>query len=262
MRIITKVTRNRNLLKNLILRDLKRRYVGSFGGLLWSIVHPLALLVSYTFVFSVVFGQRLNSTDGTDSVPIFIFCGILPWTLFQGTVIRCCGVIVEHTSLITKTVMPAEILPISIMLSELVHHAIGVFLLLVVLLFFYTVPASAFAILVYLPILLLFTQGLGWIVAGLQVFLRDTIQALQIVMFLWWCFTPVFYSLERLPQNYRYAVALNPLSIIVTGYRNSLLGLPQPDPLLTAAATAVSLAVFTIGALMFRQAKPAFADVL
>src|SRR6266446_6319304 len=179
MHLFSKLVENRNLLKNLVRRDLKRRYVGSVGGFLWSVIHPLAMLVSYSFVFSIVFRQRLGPQDGTESVPIFLFCGILPWILFTDTVLRSCGVIVENTSLITKTILPAEMLPVAITLSNLVHHAIG--------------------------LTILFAQGVGWLVAGLQVFLRDTFQALQIVLFLWQWFTPIFYSLDQVPERYRAA---------------------------------------------------------
>ena len=175
---------------------------------------------------------------------------------------RSCSVIVENTSLITKTVIPAEILPLAITFSNLIHHAIGLGILLIVLFWHQTVPISVFAILLYLPILILFAQGLSWLVAGLQVFLRDTIQALQIVMFLWLWFTPVVYSPDRVPVNLRYLLPLNPMAVVVTGYRNSLLNLPQPNPAEIATALAISFLTFTLGGLIFRQAKPAFADVL
>jgi lipopolysaccharide transport system permease protein len=262
MRFFLRLFQHRNLLKNLIRRDLKRRYVGSIGGFLWSVVHPLAMLFSYWFFFGIVLGIRLTPEDGTDSFPIFLFCGILPWILFSDTVLRSCGVIVENTSLITKTIIPAEMLPVAITLSNLIHHAIGLSLLLVILLVSHTAPMTALAVLPYLLMLILFAQGLGWLVAGLQVFLRDTFQALQIVLFLWQWFTPIFYSLDRVPEPYRTAMMFNPMVIVVTGYRNSLLHLNQPEPSQIAGAAAISVAVFLLGGLIFRQAKPAFADVL
>src|SRR5205085_12114906 len=97
----------------------------------------------------------------------------------------------DNASLITKTVIPAEILPVAITLSNLVNHAIGLGVLLVVLAVFVTVPLSAIGIFLYLPILVLFAQGLSWIVAGLQVFVRDTVQVLQIVLSVWFWLTPV-----------------------------------------------------------------------
>src|SRR4051812_27863532 len=112
--LVRKLAANRNLLKNLILRDLKHRYVGSIGGFLWSVIHPIVLLISYAFVLQVIFPQRLGPESGTDSFAIFVLCGLLPWLLFSDTIMRNCSVISDNAPLITKTIIPAEILPISI----------------------------------------------------------------------------------------------------------------------------------------------------
>src|SRR6185503_1725782 len=227
-----KLAANRNLLKNLILRDLKHRYVGSIGGFLWSVIHPIVLLVCYTFLFGVLFPSRTDA--GTDSFAIFFLCGLLPWILFSDTLIRNCSVISDNAPLITKTVIPAEILPISITISNLIHHLIGLAILFAVMIIFYSLHLSALWIVLYLVMLLMLAQGLGWIVAGLHVFLRDTIQALQIVMLLWFYFTPVLYTermMEHVSPKLRALAGLNPMAVIITGYRNSLLHLAQPTTL-------------------------------
>ncbi|PYS46828.1 MAG: hypothetical protein DMG13_29220 [Acidobacteria bacterium] len=260
--ILRKLVANRSLLKNLVVRDLKQRYVGSIGGWLWSVIRPIVLLISYTFLFTVIMGQRLGPQFGTDSFPIFFFCGFLPWLLFSDTVMRNCSAITDNAPLITKTVIPAEILPVSITISNLVHHMIGLTILIAAMGIFYDVHLSALWIFLYMPMLLMFAQGLGWIVAGLHVFVRDTIQGLDILLFLWLWFTPVFYSADLVPARLRYVFNLNPMAIIVTGYRNSLLHLPQPGPVQIAVVLAASFGIFALGALLFRQAKPAFPDVL
>src|SRR6266536_3424616 len=121
--------------------------------------------------------------------------------LISDTVVRNCSVISDNAPLITKTVIPAEILPLAITISNLIHHLIGMGILLTVLSVFANLHFSAFWVLLYMMMLLMFAQGLGWIVAGLHVFLRDTIQALQVLMFLWFWFTPVLYPLNRLPPD-------------------------------------------------------------
>jgi ABC-type polysaccharide/polyol phosphate export permease len=109
--------------------------------------------------------------------------------------------------------------------------------------------------------MVLFAQGLGWIVAGLQVFVRDTVQVLGIALSVWFWLTPVMYRPERL-GDYQGLAMLSPVAVVVTGYRNSLLGLNQPDAKYVVLAAVVSVAVFLVGGLIFRQTKPAFADVL
>src|SRR5207302_4951479 len=146
-------------------------------GFLWSVIHPLVSLLSYTFVFTVIFPTRLGPESGTDSFAIFFFCGFLPWFLFSDTIIRNCSAISDNAPLITKTVIPPEILPISITISYFVHHLIGLAILLVVLIVFHGVHLSALWLVLYIAMTLMLAQVLGWIVAGLHVFLRDTIQA-------------------------------------------------------------------------------------
>jgi lipopolysaccharide transport system permease protein len=261
MRLARKLIENRNLLKNLVLRDLRHRYVGSMGGFMWSVVQPVVQLLTYWFAFTVVFQGKPGLDTANVSIPLFLFCGILPWFLFTDTVIRNCSAITDNKSLITKTIIPAEILPIAITISNVVNHAIGLAVLLLVLAFSGTVPLSALGVLLYLPMLVLFAQGLGWIVAGLQVFVRDTIQVLQIVLSVWFWLTPVMYGPGRL-KNFEHAAMFSPMAVVVTGYRNSLLGLSQPNVTQVLVAAFISAGVFVAGALIFRQTKPAFADVL
>src|SRR5579864_781097 len=176
--LFKKLIANRNLLKNLVIRDLKHRYVGSIGGFLWSFIHPLVSFVSYAFVFTIIMKIQLGPEFGTDSYAVFFFCGFLPWFLFSDTIMRNCGAISDNAPLITKTIIPPEILPISITISNFVHHMIGLAILLAVMSVYSSIHLSALWIILYMGMTLLLAQGLGWIVAGLHVFVRDTIQAL------------------------------------------------------------------------------------
>src|SRR5215467_9607975 len=265
LELVRKLIANRNLLKNLILRDLKHRYVGSMGGFLWSVIHPVVNLISYTFVFGVVLRQKLGVETGTTNYAVFLMCGLLPWMLFSDTVLRNCSVISDNAPLITKTVIPAEVLTISLTISNLVHHLIALAIFLIVLISFYRISVSVAWVFLYMLLLLMFAQGLGWIVATLQVFLRDTIQALQIILTLWLYFTPIFYSMsmvDRAPKAIRVLAQMNPMATIVTGYRNSLLHVAQPSIIAIGAVMLISMAVFVAGAFLFRRAKAGFADVL
>src|SRR5438477_2834254 len=129
MSLFRKLLANRSLLKNLVIRDLKYRYVGSIAGFLWSVIHPLVSFVSYTFVFTVIFPTRLGPESGTDSFAIFFFCGFLPWFLFSDTVMRNCLAISDNAQLITKTIIPSVILSFSIKVLIFVIERIGLILL-------------------------------------------------------------------------------------------------------------------------------------
>ncbi len=254
---------NRNLLRNLVIRDLKYRYVGSVGGFVWSIIHPIVLLVSYYFVFTVIFGLRFDPEQiGTDNFAIYVFSGFLPWLMFSDTVMRSCTSMTDNANLITKTVIPSEILPIAITISNLVHHFIGLTILLGVLAIFETIGPRVLWVVVYLPVLIILAQGLGWLVSSLNVFFRDTSQVLNVLMIFWFWFTPILYAPEAVPERLRLLVALNPVATIVIGYRSAFFDLAPPVPQHLIILAAWTTATFLLGALFFRRSKTAFADVL
>ena len=253
----------RDLIRNFVVRDLKARYVGSFMGFFWSVIHPIVLLVSYTFVFSVIFGLRPRPDSGTTSFPLFLFCSILPWLFFQETLQRSSTVLIENANLLTKTIFPSEILPLVVMLSALVNHLIG-FAILFIILIFAMGKISLFILFlpVYFCLLMLFTLGVSWFVSSLNVFIRDVSQILSVILTFWFWFTPIFYSVEQFPRKFIYLVHFNPLAHFVSGYRDALLRMRMPDLKILAILAVVSLLVFAAGGLFFRKTKREFVDIL
>lgn len=253
----------RALLFQLVRRDFRQRFVGSAAGWLWGVVHPLVLLLSWTFVFQICLRMPLPQQGLTTNYTIFLFCGMLPWLLFQDTVTRSAASLIEQSSLITKTVFPAEVVPVSIFLSSLIHHLIG--LALAVGAVFYAVGHVS-PMLVFLPVYMLFVGmmavGLGWIVSSLNVYLRDTAQVLLVVMTLWFWITPVMISEEQVPANFRFLLRLNPLSYAVRAYRERLLSSAWPNLQELAVLAVYAVVLFVVGGLFFRHLKRGFADVL
>ncbi len=259
---LRKLLLQRNLLRNLVVRDLKSRYIGSLMGFFWAVIHPLMLLFTYTFVFSVVLRQKALVKTGTDSFALFLFCGILPWLLFQDTVIRSVNMVIDYANLVKKTKFPVEMVPLSLFLANLVAHWIGLGILLLALAWSQGLYGRVLLLPLLWIILFLFSLGLGWLVATLQVFLRDTAQVLQVVMTLWFWFTPIFYTLDMLPERLRPLAQFNPMSVVVDGYRACLLQGRSPDPAALLQGFLVSLAIFILGGAVFRVGKREFSDVL
>lgn len=258
-----KIYVQRGLIRNFVVRDLRARYIGSFMGFFWSVIHPIVLLVSYTFVFSIIFGLRPRPDTGTTSFPLFLFCSILPWLFFQDTLQRSSTVVIDNTSLVTKTLFPTEILPLTVMLAGLVNHLIGFAILMVVILF--TIGKISVVILfvpAYLLVLMLFTLGLAWLVASLNVFVRDVSQVLSVILTFWFWFTPIFYSADRFPHKLFFLVRWNPMAHIVTGYRDCLLRMTVPNLRALALLALVSILIFVAGGAFFRHTKREFVDVL
>jgi len=260
---LRKIYVQRGLIRNFVVRDLKARYIGSFMGFFWSVIHPIVLLVSYTFVFHVIFGQRPAPDSGTTSFPLFLFCSILPWLFFSDTLQRSSTVVIDNANLVTKTLFPSEILPLTILLAGLVNHLIGFAILLCILLF--TLGKISLYILlvpVYFLLLMMFTLGISWFVASLNVFIRDISQILSVILTFWFWFTPIFYSPERFPARFRFVVRWNPLAHVVTGYRDCLLRMRMPNLKILSLLAVGSFLIFAAGGLFFRKTKREFVDVL
>ena len=253
----------KSLIFQLVKRDFQQRYVGSAAGWVWSLIHPLVLLASYTYIFKYCMHVRLSGAV-TNDYTLFLFGGMLPWLLFSETVVRSSGSIVEQANLVTKTMFPSEIVPVSIYLSSLVSHILVavIFAITCVVTQGYVNPGLAL-LPIYALVLGIFAIGIGWIAAALQVYLRDTAQVILVIMTFWLWLTPIFIQESQIPARVRGAVIWwNPLSYFVRIYRTILLGRSLPSQHDLAIPVVFAVLAFVCGGLFFRHMKRGFADVL
>jgi lipopolysaccharide transport system permease protein len=260
---LNNLVERRTLLFQMVRRDFERRFVGSVAGWLWGVIHPLVLLLSWTFVFDICLKTRLGAGEVTQNYTLYLFSGFLPWLLFQDTVQRSSTSLLENSNLITKTVFPSEVVPLSIFLSSLVHHLIGLALVIAAIAIWLN---HISAMLVLLPLYMfcvgLLAVGIGWIVSALQVYLRDTAQLLSVILTFWFWTTPIFISESQYPSWSRVLIAANPMAYVVRAYRERLLSYRPLALRELAVLAAFSVATFLIGGFFFRQLKRGFADVL
>jgi ABC-type polysaccharide/polyol phosphate export permease len=253
----------RTLLFQLVRRDFEQRFVGSAAGWLWGLIHPVVLLVSWIFVFQVCMHATLPPNEVTHNYSLFLFCGFLPWLLFQETVVRSASSLLDNTNLITKTVFPSEIVPVSIFLSSLLSHLMALALVIAVVgiynghfsLWMLSLP-------IYMLLIGLFSIGMGWFVSSLQVYLRDTAQVISVILTFWFWMTPIFIDEQIYPERFRFLLRANPLAFVVRAYRDRLLSYRIPSLSDLALVTAYAVTVFVLGGLFFRHLKRGFADVL
>jgi lipopolysaccharide transport system permease protein len=253
----------RTLLLQMVRRDFEQRFIGSTAGWTWGLILPLVQLSVWVFVFEVCLQQKVPPNQPTRSYGLFLFCGYLPWLLFQDTVMRSANSMLDNANLITKTVFPAEIVPVSIFLSSLASHLMVVALLITGI----GVVEGHFSMWmlmlpVYMALVGLFAIGVGWIVASLQVYLRDTVQVLSVILVFWFWVTPIFISEQQIPERFRFALHWNPLAFVVQAYRDRLLSYRIPSLHDFAIIAAYGIAAFLAGGLFFRHLKRGFADVL
>jgi lipopolysaccharide transport system permease protein len=219
--------------------------------------------LSWTFVFSYCLKQSVPPGEGTTSYPLWLFAGMLPWLLFSEAVQRSASSLLEQTNLITKTVFPSEIIPVSVFLSSLVSHLLGIALIVAATGVLENQVSAALVLLpVYFFLIGLLAVGLGWIAASLHVFLRDTAQVVAVVLLLWFWLTPIFIAEDQFPERMRFLVVSNPFYYLVRSYRKILLAGLLPSFHDLAIVAAYGAVAFVIGGLFFRHMKRGFADVL
>jgi ABC-type polysaccharide/polyol phosphate export permease len=251
------------MIRSWVVRDIRSRYVGSFLGLFWSVIHPLSQLVIYYFVFSVILKVKLGPEYGETHFVIWLLVGLLPWIFFADVATRSPGAVLEQANLIKKTVFPSEILPLSHLVAALINHLITFFILIVFV--FFVEGSLSWKVVGVLPVLMavgLFALGLAWILSSLNVFLRDIGQVVGVLINLWFYLTPVIYPIHLIPNPYRSLLQWNPMLHAVEGYRKAVLGQAAPSPFGLLYLTGVGLLLFGIGGWIFKKLKPAFADVL
>ena len=253
----------RNLLFQLAKRDFRQRYVGSAAGWLWGLVHPLVMLASWTFVFQYCMKSEMPPGSLTSNYTIFLLAGYLPWMLFQETVTRSANSLLEHSNLITKTLFPSEMLPISVFFSSLANHLLALALSIAAIAFFEgTVSPMVLLLPFYMAGIGLLGVGFGWVFASLQVYIRDTSQAVLVLLTFWFWMTPIFITEDKIPEGMRFLIRGNPMSLFVRAYRQCLLSTAPPQLDELAILVLWCGVAFLLGGLFFRHLKRGFADVL
>ncbi|MBN1178882.1 MAG: ABC transporter permease [Anaerolineae bacterium] len=257
----------RDLIRNLVTRDVKVRYRNSLLGIAWSWINPLLMMAVYTVVFTVLTGDQ----DGTPNYPVFILSALLPWNFCATAIAQTTNCILDGAHMIKKAYFPREILPMTAVASNLINLLLSlpVFFLLAVAM---GNPISAWVLL--LPIVILiqtaFVLGLGMLTATLNVFYRDTQIIMNVLLLAWFFLTPVFYSINHVPETYtvwgmdlavrRYLQWVNPMASIIAAYRDLLYyGAPTGwDFLLRTAVT--SFAVLMGGYAVFQRYSWRFSE--
>src|SRR6266849_7525868 len=187
-----KLFRYRMLIQSLVGRELKARYRGSILGFFWSFVNPLLLLLTYGIVFTYML--PVPRPPEVEPYFLYLFCGILPWTWFNASVLEGSGVLIAGGSLIKKVMFPAEVLPVVTVLTNMVQFLLGLPILFLFLVL--RIGVSPAALLLPLPLFvqLVLTLGLALCVSALTVHFRDIQNILSHVLHLWFFATPVLYA--------------------------------------------------------------------
>jgi lipopolysaccharide transport system permease protein len=255
----------RDLVLQLVKREVLGRYRGSMLGVGWSLIHPIVMLAVYTFVFSFVFRIRWEGAGGDSKLEfaIVLFCGMIVFNIFAECFTRSPGLIVAQPSFVKKIVFPLDVLPVVTLVSALFHAVIGF-----VVLFALTIAVRGFppATALFVPVVLLpylfFCLGVAWLLAGLGVYLRDIGQVVQVLTSALMFLSPLFYPLSALPEVVRPLFLLNPLTLPIEETRAVLLFGRAPHAGYLALYAGLALAVMWLGFGFFQRMRRGFADVI
>jgi lipopolysaccharide transport system permease protein len=263
--LLTTLYRQRGLLAVLVGRELKARYRGTLLGYLWSLLNPLLLLAVYSVVFTLVIPARIE-TDVP--YPLFLFAGLLPWLFASGALLDAAIVLPDNGPLLKKVVCPPEVFPAVTVLSHLVHHLLALPILLAGIIAVAAMGHMTFPwTMVLLPIpLLLWTvavAGLAMAIAALSVHFRDIKDLLQNLLNLFFFMTPIIYLPRTVPEGLlRLVVLINPVTPLITVYRDMVL-FGRISPLSTWLwATAVAVACWLLGALVLSRLRETLAETV
>jgi lipopolysaccharide transport system permease protein len=247
---------HRELLVFLIWRDISVRYKQTVLGVAWAVLQPLMMMV----IFTMVFGRFAKIPSAGFPYAVFVFAGLIPWTLFSQGMAASALSLVNQQQLLTKVYFPRLFVPIAAASVFLVDLLISTALYAGVMAFYGVVPSWG---IVWMPALVLMTLvatlGVGVTLAALTVFYRDFKHIIPFLTMILMYLTPVIYPMDMIPLRWRLILSLNPMFGIVGAYRSAILGLAWDIPaLVISLTTAMTLFVFSV--FYFRKTERRFAD--
>lgn len=258
MKLLREIWDYREMIFSLVKRDLRGRYKGSVLGFLWTFLNPLLQLIVYTLVFSVIMRA------GIEDYYLFLFVALVPWTYFSTSVSGGAGCITSQQNLVNKIYFPREVLPISYVLSQLINMLLSFIVVILVLLV--AGKGVNLAVWWYLPIIILqetlLAFGLTMLVSAITVYFRDMQFLLNVIMMAWQFLSPVMYTVDMVPEEFRGIFYLNPMTPIIVAYRDVFYYKQAPELHNFILGAVMGVVMLIIGWVSFGKMKKHFAEVL
>jgi lipopolysaccharide transport system permease protein len=241
----------RSLVANLVAKDLKVRYKSSFLGYLWSLLNPLLMMLVFTFVFT----QLIGIGETIPNFPVFVLTGLLSWNWTANSVIAGTRSITDNAPIINKVYFPRMLLPVSVVVSNMIHYLLALPVLFVFMLIF-GIGLSPWML--YLPVIIFvqatFLVALVLILSAMHVYFRDTIVLVEVGVTAWFFMTPIFYRVEDVvPDLVQWMYWFNPMASIIAELHTVLYHGSVPDPLFMARTLVTSLVLLAIGWTLFNR---------
>jgi ABC-2 type transport system permease protein len=252
LQLLREIRQNYELIWALAMKELRVRYKRSILGFVWALLNPLMMMVILTLVFSKI--MRFPVKD----YAVFLISALLPWTFFSQSIGYSIESIVSNGELLKKVKIAKSVFPVAAVLSNVINFLLSMApLALIVLVLRFPFHWTWIFLPVPLVALVLFTLGCGFFCATANVFFRDVSHIMQIVLSGWFYLSPVMYSLDFLPQQYRDFFRLNPMLYFLNQFRLAIYYGQLPELKSIALCLAIGLLVLILGYAYFRRSEDA-----
>ncbi|TYQ27669.1 ABC transporter permease [Pseudanabaena sp. UWO310] len=249
------------LLQVLVSRNLKVRYRGSFLGIYWSLLNPLIMTGLYTAIFGATFAKYYDNS--LLNYVLAALTGLIVINFFSASTSQALSSVVGNGALLNKIRLPVSVFPVSMITANIFQFVMGTYpLLAIVALIKSHSLVNVFAILLPFIALVMFCVGIGFFVSSLYVFFRDLPYFYELVVFMLWISSPVFYPAAIVPNSVKPFLSINPLSPIIESLRQITLSGNLPDFMMIASALLSGTIFAILGWAYFHQSRSQFMDLL
>lgn len=259
MKIFKDLYNYRELLKTSVKKDIGGKYKHSFLGVLWSFINPLLQILVYALIFPLVMKNGGSYKDYT----VFMVCGLIPWAYFTTVINRASFIMIENGNILKKVYFPRSILPLSLVTSETINFLVSCIIILVF------IVIKGFGIskfILFFPLVLLIQYvlllGIALIFSAITVYMRDIQHFIGVVLQLLFYATPIVYSIDTIPENFRWILKWNPMTYIIEGYRAIFYNQTMPDLKSLGVLGIISIIILIVGYLLFNKLQKRFAEEL
>ena len=263
---INSAVRQYSLFLMMVRNNILAKFRHSVLGFFWLFIPPMCVLLIYVYMFSVIFKLKWPDADITSrwSFGLVIYTGIILYSGFSETLMGSLNLLLSRTGIIKRVPFPLDLLSPSLAVANfLIMYAV---LVLIYLISQFTDGGGSWMAPLYLPLttlpLLLLTMGCSWIISAAGLFFRDLGNLLGIIILFLFFSTPVFYDLIQIPEEYRWAIYLNPLTPIIVNTRTIIFKPSAPNWNMLAASWLTGLVIFQFGFCVFMRLRRRFADVV
>jgi ABC-2 type transport system permease protein len=253
---VAELFRYRTLIKNLVFKELKLKYRDSALGVVWSLLNPFLLILVYTLAFKAIIRIPM------ENYAYFLLVGMLPWQFFANSLKASTECITGNANLIRKVYFPRETLPIATVLftfSQLLL-ALAVFLPLLILVSGVKLHWTAILFVPLLFLHVLFTLGIGFILAAGTVLFRDVAHLTEVAVLLLFWVTPIVYPVSMAPPELQLFFKLSPPASFAVAYQDLLFWGRLPEGPVVATLLGGTALALVGGLALFRRYSPAFAE--